>query len=611
MSNPTELSHAPERVTEGKDKKPSQSTGEAVQGMESRNTELRQQNQQAKQDRNQSLTEQLQKNGTAKIGVITKNFGQSIEITNGDQVVVKGRSKEEVAEVAGQAKRSGQEQAYKVKYGESPDAPVGQAKPADPPPAGSAEQTGKVVDYKSQEVLKGKSFALGMDYEDKPPPDTRTPLDKLGDFMQAAEKRAADPEGWKAWAQGEISKFKGIGAGLNEAKEETKAAVAAGWKALTDGTVVEFLSQPDAINAPVFKTVANAFDAMGKDPNAVNHAFEALGHVVMKASEGYSNLPDYEKGKVIGKVMFGMVNPEGSTEGAEAALKVADQVATHVDKAVWDTAAQAMKAAQEGAKTAPEVAQQTKQMLLDYLTGKGLNKQQFAAAGVPDGYFEGMQPSPVPKKGDNVVYSMADKGNEASGESLSKGTERESMPEKVTPPSERFVAQLKQAIEELSGGERGNLNFHEIEIKPVRRLTDVMPGKERLGAFYSPQDKTIYVPEEIMRLGKWVPNDDVPFALKHEVGHAFNAKAHKFGEYISNRRDFIDAYKADAQGVTPELLDTLQLSTKYKVIEEARDEVLSDMYAHASGLQSNNPYSQILKKCFPRCLKFAEDMPKW
>ena len=52
--------------------------------------------------------------------------------------------------------------------------------------------------------------------------------------------------------------------------------MAAGWKALTDGTVVEFLSQPNAINAPVFKTVANAFDAMSKDPEAVNHAFEAL-----------------------------------------------------------------------------------------------------------------------------------------------------------------------------------------------------------------------------------------------------------------------------------------------------------------------------------------------
>lgn len=387
MSNSVELNQPPERVNEGQASKTSRAAGEGVQGLESRNTELRQQNQQEKQDRNLSLGEQLQKNGTAKIGIITKNFGQSIEITNGDQVVVKGRSKEEVAEVTAQAKRSEQVQAYKVRYGD-PDAPVGQAK--------TAEQTGKVVDYKPQEVVKGKSFALGMDYEEKPP-DTRTPIDKLGNFMTAAAQRAADPEGWKAWAQGEMNKFQGIGAGLNEAKEETKAAVAAGWKALTDGTVVEFLSQPNAINAPVFKTVANAFDAMSKDPQAVNKAFEALGHVVMKASEGYSNLPDYEKGKVIGKVMFGMVNPEGSTEGAEAALKVADQVATKVDKAVCGTIEQTMKSIKN---MAPDVAEKTKQMLYDFIQGKGLNQQQLSAIGIPKDYFEAIQPVPGSQKGD-------------------------------------------------------------------------------------------------------------------------------------------------------------------------------------------------------------------
>ena len=65
-------------------------------------------------------------------------------------------------------------------------------------------------------------------------PDGRAPSEKLQDFMQAAASRVADPDGWKIWAQGEINKFMGTGAGLNEAKDETKAAVAAGWKALTD-----------------------------------------------------------------------------------------------------------------------------------------------------------------------------------------------------------------------------------------------------------------------------------------------------------------------------------------------------------------------------------------
>jgi len=268
---------------------------------------------------------------------------------------------------------------------------------------GSAEQTGKVFDYKVVQESKS-TFSLGMDYEEKAP-DTRTPIDKLGDFMQAATRRATDPAGWKAWAQGEIDKFGGIGEGLNEAKDETKAAVAAGWKALTDGTVVEFLSQPNAINAPVFKTIANAFDAMSKDPNAVNKAFESLGHVVMKASEGYTNLPNHEKGKVIGKVMFGMVNPEGSTEGAEAALKVADQVATHVDKTVWNAIDQTMLAIKD---MTPDLAAQTKQALYDYIKDSGLTGPQLEAAGIPRDYFAAMSED-AGGKGDNF-FAMSNAG---------------------------------------------------------------------------------------------------------------------------------------------------------------------------------------------------------
>jgi hypothetical protein len=233
-------------------------------------------------------------------------------------------------------------------------------------------------------------------------------LDKLKDFVQAATHRATAPEGWKTWAQGEINKLAGIGTGLNEAKEETKSAVAAGWKAMTDGTVVEFLSQPNAINAPAFQTVQNAFEAMSKDPEAVNKALEALGKVVMKASEGYSNLPDSEKGRVVGKVMFAMINPEGDLKDAEAVLKISDTIANHVDKAICATAAQAIKTAEQAAKTSPEIAQRTKQMLFDYLKNKGLSPREYAYAGIPEGYFDGMKPTEVSSKDNFLAMSKID-----------------------------------------------------------------------------------------------------------------------------------------------------------------------------------------------------------
>lgn len=239
-------------------------------------------------------------------------------------------------------------------------------------------------DYKPQN-LNDHTFALGVNRQELH--DTRTPAEKLQEFMAAAAKRASDPEGWKAWAQSEINKFAGIGTGLNEAKEETKKAVAAGWKALTDGTVLEFLSHPDAINRPVFKVVADAFEAMGKDPNAVNHAFEKLGKLVVKASEQYSSLSDYEKGRVIGNVMFAMINPEGDLKDAAAAGKIA----THLDTAVKQTIDQALKAAEHAAETSPELAQQTKQMLLDYIKSKGLSASELEKTGeIPKGYFDSL-----------------------------------------------------------------------------------------------------------------------------------------------------------------------------------------------------------------------------
>lgn len=176
------------------------------------------------------------------------------------------------------------------------------------PSDGSAEDTGTVIDYKPQQVAKNKSFALGMDYEEGR--DTRSVYQKMTDFARAAGRRAADPEGWKSYIQGELDKMIGVGEGLNIAKENTKGAVVAGWNALTDGTVANFLAKPNAINDPLFHAVGGALTAMAEDPNAVNHALERVGTTIMNASERYSALPNREKGHVIGETMFALIGPE-------------------------------------------------------------------------------------------------------------------------------------------------------------------------------------------------------------------------------------------------------------------------------------------------------------
>lgn len=285
--------------------------------------------------------------------------------------------------------------------------------------SGSAEETGTVIDYE-QKRIDPRTFSLGMDYEDGR--DTRTPSEKIGDFLKAAANRATDPHGWQDYLDGQVEKFIGIGEGLNVAKDHTKEAVVTGWTALTDGTVANFLSKPNALNDPLFNTVGTALDAMSKDPYAVNHAMERLGQGIMNASEQYTNLPDREKGKVIGEFMFFMVNPEGSTEAGEAALKVADTVATHVDRAVIDGLKQSHRAIEEIAAATPELAEPARRLLYEHIQKLNLSSREVEMVGIPKGYFDGIEPIPTPSKTDNAVFMSA--SDDIEGGSSFKGGRR-------------------------------------------------------------------------------------------------------------------------------------------------------------------------------------------
>ncbi|HEY9869284.1 MAG TPA: hypothetical protein V6D08_08970 [Candidatus Obscuribacterales bacterium] len=268
---------------------------------------------------------------------------------------------------------------------------------------GSAENTGTVIDYQPRKT-GDNTYALGMDWQQAP--ENRPPSEGLTDFLQAAADRANDPAGWQKYLDGQVEKFIGIAEGLNMAKEHTKEAVVAGWTALTDGTIAEFLSKPNAINDPLFKAVGGALDAMAQDPNAVTHAFERLGNAIRQASERYSSLPDRQKGRVIGETAFFMFNPEGSTEAGEAALKIADTVATGVDQAVMDGIRASVKAVDEMAAVTPELADQARRILYDYARKLGLSTQELELAGIPKGYFDGIEPIPGAAKGEDF-YAMS------------------------------------------------------------------------------------------------------------------------------------------------------------------------------------------------------------
>lgn len=263
-------------------------------------------------------------------------------------------------------------------------------------------KSGTFIDYQPAQLDK-KTFALGMDHEQ----DCRTVIEKVSDFVQAAAHRATDPDGQKQYIQDELDKLVGICRGLNNAKEHTKASAVAGWTALTDGTVATFLSKPNAINDPLFHAVGGVFEATSKDPHAVDKAMEKVGEIILSGSEQYSKLPPGKQGEALGETLFYAVNPEGSTEAGELAIKIADQVATRVDAAVAAGLEKSVKAAQDMAASSPELAQQAQQMVLDYARQLGLSPQEMQAAGVPRGWMPKEAPSPI---ADHAFAMSADKG---------------------------------------------------------------------------------------------------------------------------------------------------------------------------------------------------------
>lgn len=264
-----------------------------------------------------------------------------------------------------------------------------------------AQKTGAFIDYKPRQLDKN-TFALGIDHENEP----RSFIEKMGDFVQAAGRRASDPQGQQQYIQTEIDKIIGIGRGLNIAKEQTKELAQVGWKSLNDGTVAKFLAQPNAINDPLFKVVGSTLQAMATDPDATSKALEQLGAGIVDASERYSRLPGGKQGEFLGEVLFYSFNPSGSIEGGELALKIADNIATKVDATALKGLEQSIAIAKDLRTWAPGLAEQAQDIAVDYAKKLGLTPQEAEYAGVPREWLKAEPKAPV---NDNYMAMSAER----------------------------------------------------------------------------------------------------------------------------------------------------------------------------------------------------------
>lgn len=348
-----------------------------------------------------------------------------------------------------------------------------------------------------------------------------------------------------------------------------------------------------AISKGVSQSLGTAGDYyLRQVPKGEANLGKDIGTASKAVADHWNSMDTQEKGHFIGKEVVPLLVPGAvgivakEIQGANLVGKAGEAITSFASSEKFAQLDQKLAQLQEHVQKMQELAKPL----------------QPAYAVVTDGPGRRVE---IPKKGDNVVFSMAEESRQ--GEELPRKAarlEKESMPEKIMPPSEKFLAELKQAVERLPQSEREFLKTHGIEVKPVHRITDIPDTNKRMAGCFKPNEKTIYVPEEVFQNGRWVPNADTNFVVRHEYGHALNVKARPFGDPISDTREFIDAFNKDFKPMADNMKDTLQLSEKFKSINSARDEVFADLWAHSTGQISNFAYSQLMKKQFPNVLKF-------
>lgn len=161
---------------------------------------------------------------------------------------------------------------------------------------------------------------------------------KLHVFAARAYERAAefitDPNAQRAYFNAEREKLVGIGEGLHTAADEFKKAVASGWVMVTDGTVAALAQHPEVFTQPLLNAVGRTLDELQHNPEFLSTAFLSGSNALAAASDKYSNMPDREKGHVIGEAMFAFINPEGTLEAPQLLAKAAQRSDAAINAAV-------------------------------------------------------------------------------------------------------------------------------------------------------------------------------------------------------------------------------------------------------------------------------------
>ncbi|MBP6744049.1 hypothetical protein KA344_02400, partial [bacterium] len=95
-----------------------------------------------------------------------------------------------------------------------------------------------------------------------------------------------------------------------------------------------------------------------------------------------------------------------------------------------------------------------------------------------------------------------------------------------------------------------------------------------------------------------------PFEIAHLEKHSIRVQGLR---RISDLREFRKVFDSDLLMLTRDRLRELRLDIEPGEVTSARDEVFADLYAHSTGLNARNQYSQKMKVAFPNCLRYIKE----
>lgn len=249
----------------------------------------------------------------------------------------------------------------------------------------------------------------------------------------------------------------------------------------------------------------------------------------------------------------------------------------------------------------------------------GVEDLMLPEAVTPDG--QRIKIRPQREHSDNAVFSQAQNlegsGIPHSERSTERSSHRESTEDILKQGS--VGREIRDALEVLDLPLLEVLQKHQVNVRVIEKMEDVYPNDPARKKFMGAYDwgrNTIFVPEKVWRGGEYVDNFDVDFAIRHEVGHAFNAKSlEEPGRYYSQSRrlsdrleGFVGAFEKDLLGVPESVLTELGFDPTTKDgLSFMRDEIFADAFAHATEFPTKNRWSQLIKQHFGSTIQFMKE----